>query len=121
MTSWQVRPLAMQPPDQRTKRALPGDAVNVTVLSRAKEPVQAKWVPIRNRISEYRAVSLKFVDVKLLLFADLARRRLRSQPPGPPPAAAERERRDQRHSALVNWLCALRELREEEARGVVRP
>jgi len=41
--------------------------------------------------------------------------------PEPPFSAAEREKRDQRHSALVNWLCALRELREEEARGIVRP
>jgi hypothetical protein len=42
--------------------------------------------PLHTRISEYCAVSLKFVDVKPLLFADLARRRLRSLPPGPPPA-----------------------------------
>jgi hypothetical protein len=94
------------------------------------------------------------------LFTDLARRRLRSLPPGPPPAelqqahadffealisrnhraahaahaviaryarpepplsVAERAKRDQRTKALLKWVCALRELREEEARGVVRP
>jgi hypothetical protein len=96
--------------------------------------------------------------VKPLLFAELARRRLRSQPLGPPPpelqqakvdfieavinrnysaaqaanaviaryarpelplSAAERAKRDQRHSALVAWVVALRELRDEEARGAV--
>ena len=40
--------------------------------------------------------------------------------PEPPLSTAERARREQRHSALVAWVAALRELREEEARGIVR-
>jgi hypothetical protein len=98
--------------------------------------------------------------MKPRLFADLARCRLRTPPPGPPTAelqqakvdfiealisrnyraaqaanaviaryarpepplpVAERERRARRLSALVTYVCALRELREEEARGLVRP
>jgi hypothetical protein len=93
-------------------------------------------------------------------FADLARRRLGSLPPGPPPpelqqakadfieavisrnfraaqaanavisryarpepppSPAERAKRERRFKALVEWVGALRELREEEARGIVRP
>jgi hypothetical protein len=93
-------------------------------------------------------------------FAELARRRLSSLPPGPPPrelqqatvdfieavvsrsfraaqaanaviarygrpepplSPAEVARRAQRHKALVDWVCALRALAEEGARGIVRP
>ena len=41
--------------------------------------------------------------------------------PEPPLSVAERAKRDQRTSVLLKWVCALRELREEEARGIVRP
>jgi hypothetical protein len=41
--------------------------------------------------------------------------------PEPPPSAVERAKREQRYKALVAWIVALRELREEEARGIVRP
>jgi hypothetical protein len=98
--------------------------------------------------------------MKPLLFADLARRRLRTLPAGPPtpellqakadfieavigrnyraaqaanaviarysrpeppPSPAERAKRERRYKTLVQWIVALRELREEEARGTVRP
>jgi hypothetical protein len=41
--------------------------------------------------------------------------------PEPPLSAAERAKREERHRSLVTWVGALRELREEEARGIVRP
>jgi hypothetical protein len=41
--------------------------------------------------------------------------------PEPPLSAAERAKRDLRTQALAKWVCALRDLREDEARGVVRP
>jgi hypothetical protein len=45
----------------------------------------------------------------------------RSTRPELPLSVAERERRSRRMSALVKCVCALRKLREEEARGLVRP
>ena len=41
--------------------------------------------------------------------------------PEPPISAAERAKRDRRTSVLVKWIVALREQREAEAQGVVRP
>ena len=41
--------------------------------------------------------------------------------PEPPLSAAEQAKRDQRTKFVVKWVCALRERREEETRGVVRP
>ena len=35
--------------------------------------------------------------------------------------AAERAKRDLRTKALLKWIDAMRELREQDARGVVRP
>jgi hypothetical protein len=40
--------------------------------------------------------------------------------PEPPLSAAGRAKREQRHRSLLEWVGALRELREEEARGIVR-
>ena len=40
--------------------------------------------------------------------------------PEPRVSATERAKRNQRTSALVKWICALREQREADARGVVR-
>jgi len=90
-------------------------------------------------------------------FANLARRRLRTLPPGPPTAELQQAKadfieavisrnyraaqaahaviaqyarpepplsateRERRYKAVVEWVHALRELREEETRGIVRP
>ena len=41
--------------------------------------------------------------------------------PEPPILAAERAKRDLRTKALLKWIDAMRELREQDAWGVVRP
>ena len=41
--------------------------------------------------------------------------------PEPPVSTAERAKRDLRTKALLKWIGAIRERREQDARGVVRP
>ena len=58
---------------------------------------------------------------KRILLRPLYRVIARYARPEPPVSTAERAKRVLRTKALLKWIDATRELREQDARGVVRP